>query len=173
MTGGAFYLGAGLLYGAAALGTKGASTLVERHGVVHSIPAIVSSVYPYIFVVFSVFGMFMYQMGLQRFRIAIVGSMSDVICSTYLVAVGVIVFEEALPKDPVTLMLRLAGFVGVLFGAVLVATGGMDDRSDSITSTESDIGLGPVLVPELDILLGRSIEELVTGSTAAPHAEEV
>jgi multidrug transporter EmrE-like cation transporter len=141
---------AGLLYGAAALGTKGASTLVVSHGVVGSIPYVFASVYPYLFLVFSVFGMMIYQMGLQRFRIAVVGSMSDVVCSTYLVAVGMVVFGESLPKDPVTLTLRLAGFVGVLVGSVLVALAGGSDRSSGVTMADSDIGLGPVLLAEVE-----------------------
>ena len=159
-----FGLAAGLLYGVATLGTKGASTLVVRHGVLHSIPSILTSVYPYVFAVFSVFGMLMYQTGLQRFRIAVVGSMSDVICSTYLVAIGMIVFEESLPKDPVTLSFRLVGFAGVLVGSVLVASGGRDNRTLSVPATESDIGLGPALAVEYESLTGHPLVDMVGGT---------
>ena len=151
-------IAAGLLYGAAALGTKGASTLVVRRGVVGSIPYVFTSVYPYLFLVFSAFGMLVYQMGLQRFRIAVVGSMSDVVCSTYLVAVGSIVFGESLPTDPITLALRLAGFAGVLLGSVLVAFGGRSSGPTEVPMSESDLGLGPILLAEVDSLTGHSAD---------------
>ncbi len=159
---------AGLLYGGAALGTKGASTLVVRHGLIRSIPDIMGSIYPYVFIVFSVFGMMMYQTGLQRFRIALVGSMSDVVCSTYLVAVGTVVFSEALPKNDWILTLRALGFVGVLIGSVFVALGSGSESSLSVPSTESDIGLGSVLVAEAESLTGHLIANGPAPSTDRP-----
>lgn len=160
---------AGLLYGAAALGTKGASTLVVRHGLVASVPSILTSVYPYVFLVFSVLGMIVYQTGLQRFRIAVMGSMSDVVCSTYLVAVGMIVFGEPLPKDPITLALRLGGFAGVLLGSVLVAGGGRKESEVAMPPIDSDLGLGSVLIAEVDSLTGHSIDDMVSGAKSDRH----
>jgi multidrug transporter EmrE-like cation transporter len=155
-----FGLAAGLLYGAAALGTKGASTLVVRDGFWHSIPSIFTSVYPYVFLVFSGLGMVIYQSGLQRARISVVGTMSDVICSTYLVAIGMVVFGESLPQDPATLALRLGGFAGVLLGTVLVALGG-PAGTEAMPPIESDLGLGPVLATEVDSITSRTIDSIV------------
>lgn len=169
-TGFLYGVATGLLYGAAALGTKGASTLVVQNGLVGSIPHILTSVYPYVFIVFSVLGMLMYQTGLQRFRIAVVGSMSDVVCSTYLVAIGIVVFGESLPKSQTILALRFVGFVGVLFGSVLVAVGGQDGSHSSKPPTESDLGLGPVLVAEVDSFSGRSIEDAIAGTPVDDRA---
>jgi len=143
-----FGVAAGLLYGAAALGTKGASTLVDHRGLVASIPSIATSVYPYVFIAFSAVGMLVYQMGIQRFRMAIVGAMSDVVCSTYVVAVGTVVFDEALPRDSAMLALRVGGFAGVVVGTFLVASGGRSGRAESVPSVGSDLGLGPVLAVE-------------------------
>jgi len=154
---------AGLLYGAASLGTKGASTLVVRDGVISSIPHILSSTYPYVFMAFSVMGMLIYQMGLQRFRIAVVGSMSDVTCSTYVVVVGTIVFGEHLPQDPVMLALRLGGFIGVLGGSVLVAWGGRTGTDEPTLITEADLGLGPVLVAEASSLVNHLVDDFAAG----------
>jgi drug/metabolite transporter (DMT)-like permease len=160
--GSAFYYGAasGLIYGTASLGTKGASTLVRRYGLVHSIPHIVTSIYPYLFLVLAVTGMVIYQEGLQRFRVAVVGSMADVVSSTYLVAVGTVVFVEALPKNPAVLALRLVGFAGVLAGSILVALGGKGADLDDIPMADADIGLGSVLAAAshagADELDGRS-----------------
>jgi hypothetical protein len=145
-------VGAGLLYGVAALGTKGASTLVVRHGVISSIPFVFESAYPYVFLAMSLLGMVMYQTGLQRFRIAVVGTMCDVVCSTYLVAVGMVVFGESLPSDTIPLILRLAGFAGVLGGAVLVAFGGRDEMQRSIPIVESDLGLGTLLATQAGLV---------------------
>ena len=155
-----FGLAAGLLYGAAALGTKGASTLVARQGLWHSIPNILTSVYPYVFLAFSALGMLIYQTGLQRARISVVGTMSDVICSTYLVAIGMVVFGESLPQDPATLALRLGGFVGVLLGTVLVALGG-PGKAEDMPPIESDLGLGSILVSEVDSITGHTIDSIV------------
>src|SRR5664280_1109349 len=160
---------AGLLYGAAALGTKGASTLVDHYGVIAGIPHIVVSLFPYIFVICSVMGMLMYQTGLQRYR------MSVVVCSTYLVIVGAIVFGEQLPSDPVTLTLRLTGFVGVLVGSILVAvgsntSGGEDDETMMVT--EADMGLGPVLAAEVASVTGHRAEDLIAGARADTHPRE-
>jgi drug/metabolite transporter (DMT)-like permease len=159
---------AGLLYGGAALGTKGASTLVVQHGLVNSVPFILGSVYPYVFIVLSVFGMMMYQTGLQRFRIAVVGSMSDVVCSTYLVAVGTVVFSEVLPKDPWILLLRSVGFVGVLVGSVIVALGSGSNSAISVPPTESDIGLGTVLLAEAEAAIGHPLGGTLGSSTDEP-----
>jgi drug/metabolite transporter (DMT)-like permease len=160
---------AGLLYGAAALGTKGASTLVVRHGVVASVPNILTSVYPYVFLIFSVLGMLIYQTGLQRFRISVVGAMSDVVASAYLVAVGMVVFDESLPKDVTTLVLRLGGFAGILLGSVLVAAGGRKGSVEVMPPIKSDLGLGPVLVTEFDSLTGHAVDDLVAGSPPDRH----
>jgi drug/metabolite transporter (DMT)-like permease len=163
---GSFLFGtaAGLLYGAAALGTKGASTLVVRHGVAASVPFILTSVYPYVFLFFSILGMLIYQTGLQRFRISVVGSMSDVVSSTYLVAVGMVVFDEPLPRDRTTLVLRLVGFAGVLLGSVFVAVGGRKDTLETVPQIQSDLGLGTVLVTEVDSLTGHSVDNVVAGT---------
>jgi len=111
----------GLAYGVASLGTKGAATLVTRNGVAAGIPHIFSSPYPYIFVVASSVGLFVYQSGLQRCRIAVVGPVSSVSSSVYVVAIGTFLFGERLPDKPVVLALRLIGFAGILLGSCLLA----------------------------------------------------
>ena len=113
----------GLLYGVAALGMKGASTFIARYGLVDSVPKVLDSVYPYVTVVGMILGLLVYQIGLQRSRIAVMGSVSSVVGSTYLVAVGMMVFREHLPTDHAALMLRLIGFAGVLIGSCFLAGG--------------------------------------------------
>lgn len=119
-----FGVGAGLLYGVASLATKGASTYVVKEGVVRSLPVIFSSAYPYLFAGFSVLALVLYQSGIQRSRFSVVGAMSDVVASTYVVGVGTVVFGESLPQSSMDAVLRYGGFAGVLLGSVLVAAGG-------------------------------------------------
>jgi len=113
----------GLLYGVAALGMKGASTLVTRFGLIASVPHVLDSVYPYLTVVGMILALLVFQIGLQRSRIAVMGSVSSVVASTYLVAVGMLVFGEHLPTARAVLVLRLVGFAGVLIGTCFLASG--------------------------------------------------
>jgi multidrug transporter EmrE-like cation transporter len=150
-------IAAGLLYGAAALGTKGASTLVARDGLVGAVPHVFASPYPYVFLVFCGLGTLVFQTGLQRGRIAVIGPLTNVVASAYLVAVGMAVFGEHLPGDPTVLTLRIAGFAGVLVGSCLLASGGVGVVGFGAGPvTEPDLGLGPVLEAEIGELVGRS-----------------
>jgi hypothetical protein len=161
-------ISAGLFYGVANLGTKGASTIVVRDGLWGSIAPILSSAYPYVFVVFAAFGMVIYQTGLQRSRISVVGTMSDVVCSTYVVAVGMVVFGESLPKDTVTLLLRLGGFAGVLLGTVFVATGEHRVGVGTAAPSGSHLERGPVLESEVSSVNGHALDDSTRGTNAAP-----
>lgn len=117
----AFGLGSGLFYGVAALGTKGASTIVARDGVVASVPHLLVSPYPYLFVAASLLGLLAFQTGLQRARVGVVAPLSSVVSSTYVVAAGMALFGESLPHDVTRTALRLVGFAGVLAGTALLA----------------------------------------------------
>ncbi len=120
----AFGLGSGLFYGVAALGTKGASTVVARHGVLASVPRLLASPYPYLFVAASLLGLLAFQTGLQRARVGVVAPLSSVVASAYVVAAGMALFGESLPHDATRTALRLVGFAGVLAGTALLAGAG-------------------------------------------------
>lgn len=120
----AYGCSSGLLYGVGALGSKGASTFVARDGVLASIPHLVVSPYPYLFLAASLAGLLSFQTGLQRARIGVVAPVSGVVSSSYAVAVGMVLFDEPLPHDPASTALRLVGFVAVLFGTALLAAPG-------------------------------------------------
>ena len=131
-----------------------------RDGFWHSIPSIFTSVYPYVFIVFSGLGMVIYQSGLQRARISVVGTMSDVICSTYLVAVGMVVFGESLPQDPADPGPSPGWVRRGAAGHGPCGTGG-PANSEVMPPIESDLGLGPVLVSEVDSITGHTIDSIV------------
>jgi multidrug transporter EmrE-like cation transporter len=119
----AFGVASGLFYGVGSLGTKGASTLVARYGVIGSLPHLFASAYPYLFVVASLLGLLVFQTGLQRSRVALVAPLSNVVSSAYVVAAGMALFAEPLPAKVGLTALRLAGFAGVLVGTGLLAAG--------------------------------------------------
>ncbi|MCU1492517.1 MAG: hypothetical protein JWO62_281 [Acidimicrobiaceae bacterium] len=118
-----FGVAAGLLYGVAALQTKSASVLLVHHGVLGGIPRILASPYPYVFIVTSVLGLFTFQTGLQRCRVAVVGPLTNIIASIYVVAVGMVVFSDPLPRSSALTVLRLFGFALVLVGSWAFAAG--------------------------------------------------
>lgn len=138
----------GLFYGVAALGTKGASTIVARDGVLASVPHLLVSPYPYLFVAASVVGLVTFQTGLQRSRVGLVAPLSSVVSSTFVVAAGMALFAEPLPGDPASTAARLAGFAGVLVGTVLLALPGAAPgdgaRSVPRAGHGADLGAGRV-----------------------------
>jgi drug/metabolite transporter (DMT)-like permease len=113
----------GLIYGVAAIQTKSASVLLQHHGLVHGVPLVLASPYPYVFVVTSLLGLFTFQTGLQRCRIAVTGPTTNIVGSVYVVAVGMAVFDEPLPHSPLLSVLRFVGFALVLVGTAVLAVG--------------------------------------------------
>jgi drug/metabolite transporter (DMT)-like permease len=118
-----FGLTSGLLYGIAALQAKGASAILQHHGLLGGVPRVLASPYPYVFIVTSILGLLIFQSGLQRSRLAVIGPISSIIASIYVVVLGMIVFHETLPRDTVDTFLRVLGFAMALGGSWIFATG--------------------------------------------------
>jgi drug/metabolite transporter (DMT)-like permease len=118
-----FGVTSGLLYGVAALQVKGASVLLSHQGVLGTVRHLFASPYPYLFAVSSVLGLLTFQTGLQRCRVGVVAPISNIVASIYVVAVGMVVFDESLPSHTVLTVLRILGFVLVLAGGWVFATG--------------------------------------------------
>lgn len=115
---------AGLLYGLSGIGAKGISTLVERHGVLGMLRGALATPFPYVFAGGWVLGLAVFQAGIQRGRVGVVGPLSSMVGSVFVVAVGTPVFGEHLPDRSYTLVLRLAGYAGIVAGSGIVAWGG-------------------------------------------------
>jgi len=115
-----YAVASGLFYGVATLAIKAMAGSVGQHGGVDTslLLAIAASPYPYITVACSALGMLIFQTGLQRCRVSIVGPVSNITGSVFFIVAGTWLFGERLPADPVRLALRLAGIV--LAGAVVV-----------------------------------------------------
>jgi drug/metabolite transporter (DMT)-like permease len=137
-----FGVASGLLYGVGSLQIKGASVLVTHHGVLGSIPRILTSPYPYLFVVMSVLGLLTFQTGLQRCRVGVVGPITNIVASIYVVAVGMVLFNEAIPHDTVLIVLRFSGFALVLAAGWIFAAGPAA-AAQLGRALEGDQGTGP------------------------------
>jgi drug/metabolite transporter (DMT)-like permease len=125
-----FGVAAGLLYGVAGLGLKSAATFVQRWGLVGSIPHLVTSPDLYVLAVTMATGLVLFQTGLQRCSASVVSPVNIVTSTTYVIAVGTVLFNEHLPTSAGPLGLRIAGFAGVVVGLVTLAVaGGMGDTS--------------------------------------------
>ena len=118
-------LASGLLYGVATLAAKALAGIVAapdpRSSVVSVAVAVLRSPYPYLAIGLSAAGMVIFQTGLQRCRVSIVGPVSNITGSAFFLAAGTWLFGEHLPGDPARLGLRLAGMVGAAVVVVLLA----------------------------------------------------
>jgi len=115
-----YAVASGLFYGVATLAIKAMAGSVGQHGGVDAslLLAIAASPYPYVTVACSALGMLIFQTGLQRCRVSIVGPVSNITGSVFFIVAGTWLFGEQLPADPMRLALRLAGIV--LAGAVVI-----------------------------------------------------
>jgi drug/metabolite transporter (DMT)-like permease len=104
-----FGLAAGLFYGVATLSLKGLSGALAGAGGQHLLMTLVTSPFPYVTVVCSALGMLVFQTGLQRCRVSIVGPISNISGSVFFIISGTLLFGEQLPRQPLQLGLRLAG----------------------------------------------------------------
>jgi drug/metabolite transporter (DMT)-like permease len=112
----------GLLYGVATLAIKGLSGTIARDGGLGArlILHVAASPYPYVTLACSAVGLLIFQTGLQRCRVSIVGPVSNITGSVFFIVAGTWLFGERLPADPGQLALRLTGIVvAVVVVAVL------------------------------------------------------
>jgi drug/metabolite transporter (DMT)-like permease len=116
-----FGVTSGLFYGVAALQAKGAAVLLQRHGLIAGVPHVLESPYPYVFLVTSIVGLLIFQSGLQRSRVAVIGPFSSIVASVYVVVVGMLIFHETLPHDGVHTFFRALGFALALGGSWIFA----------------------------------------------------
>jgi drug/metabolite transporter (DMT)-like permease len=125
-----FGLSTGLMYGVAALATKAVAAQVERYGLIDSIPHVLASAYLYALVVTSAIGLLLFQTALQRCPASVIVPVSNVVSSTYVVAVGTVIFGEHLPGAEWKLALRIVGFVGVLVSVLILANPRSTSRAE-------------------------------------------
>jgi drug/metabolite transporter (DMT)-like permease len=144
-----YAVASGLLYGVATLALKALSGALAQHAVLGTslLLAVVSSPYPYVTVACSAVGMLIFQTGLQRCRVSIVGPVSNITGSIFFIVAGTWLFGERLPTDPVKLGLRLAGIV--VAAAVVVVLSrrpvSTDTGPTAVPSAEAADGAAPMM----------------------------
>jgi drug/metabolite transporter (DMT)-like permease len=131
-------LAAGLLYGVATLAIKALSVTIFEHSghVTALIVAVLRSPYPYLTVACSAVALLIFQTGLQRCRVSIVGPVSNISGSIFFIVTGTWLFGERLPASPVGLSLRLGGIL--LAGAAVVVL----SRQPAAAASAGEIRLG-------------------------------
>jgi drug/metabolite transporter (DMT)-like permease len=131
-------LAAGLLYGVATLAIKALSGAIFHHGggLGGLVTAVLTSPYPYLTVGCSGVALLIFQTGLQRCRVAIVGPVSNITGSIFFMIAGTWLFDERLPASPVGLTLRLGGIL--LAGAAVVVLSRQPAGPDSGRETRPE-----------------------------------
>ncbi|MFD5557134.1 hypothetical protein ACFWIA_25250 [Streptomyces sp. NPDC127068] len=110
-TGIGYGVAVGLLYGVSSLAIKGLSgqlpQLSDRPGA--TLAEVFGSPYPYLLLCTGVCGLLMSQAALQRCRASLLVPVCTTVTCVYTAVLGTLAFGEALPEDPVRLVLRIAG----------------------------------------------------------------
>jgi drug/metabolite transporter (DMT)-like permease len=115
-------LGAGLLYGLAAVAEKAAATQLVRHGLVDGSVVALRTAYPWMLLAATAGGMLAFQVGLQRHPASTMAPLTNVsgaVCA--LIGASVVFGERLLPPGGWALA-RLAGFAALL-GAIWFLVG--------------------------------------------------
>lgn len=130
-TGVGYGLSTGLLYGVAALALKALSGAIVQHsgGIEGLVFAVLTSPYPYVTIVCSAVALLIFQTGLQRCRVSIVGPVSNITGSIFFIVAGTWLFAERLPSNPAQLVLRLAGILaaGIAVAVLSRQSAGAED----------------------------------------------
>lgn len=113
----------GLLYGVATLALKALSVDVfhQPGHVADLVLAVLTSPYPYITLACSAVALLIFQTGLQRCRVSIVGPVSNIVGSVFFLVAGTWLFGERLPASPAGLLLRLGGILTAGIAVTLLA----------------------------------------------------
>jgi drug/metabolite transporter (DMT)-like permease len=138
---GVYGLATGLVYGVSGLAIKAVAAIVEKHGLWLSIPHVLASGYLYAFICASGFGLLLFQTALQRCSASVVVPVSNVVSSTYVVAIGTAIFGEHLPGAGWKLALRVVGFVGVFLSVLLLARARSDKAEPEMPLVEEPVRL--------------------------------
>jgi drug/metabolite transporter (DMT)-like permease len=117
-------LGAGLLYGLGAVAEKAVATRLVSRGVLEGAWSSLGTPYPWVFLIATLAGMLVFQVGLQANPASLMASLTNT-TSTVCALVGAsLVFDESVLPPGWWSLLRLIGFASVLGAVMLVAADG-------------------------------------------------
>jgi drug/metabolite transporter (DMT)-like permease len=126
-------LASGLLYGVATLALKALSGEIFHHygRVAGLMLAAATSPYPYLTVACSAVALLIFQTGLQRCRVSIVGPASNITGSVFFLVAGTWLFGERLPATPAGLALRVGGIL--VAGIAVTVLSRQPARAEDVT----------------------------------------
>lgn len=99
----------GFLYGVSSLAVKGVAGLLDASDPGATAAALVGSPYPYLLLCTGSSGLVLSQTALQRCRASLIVPVCTTVTFLFTVVSGSIAFDEALPAEPLRLLLRLGG----------------------------------------------------------------
>ncbi|MEU6661142.1 hypothetical protein [Streptomyces sp. NPDC046821] len=99
----------GLLYGVSSLAIKGVAGYLTTDRPVTAVLHLLTSPYPYLLLCTGGFGLVMSQAALQRCRASLIVPVCTTVTCLFTAVLGTLAFGESLPREPVALVLRLAG----------------------------------------------------------------
>lgn len=121
--------GAGLLYGLGAIAEKAVATRLVGHGMVSGAWSSLGTAFPWLFVIVTLGGMLVFQVGLQAHPASLMASLTNVVSTACALAGAAFVFDESLLPPGWWSGVRVVGLLCVL-GAVVVLGAGPDPAPD-------------------------------------------
>jgi uncharacterized membrane protein len=121
--------GAGVLVGLAALYTKGLFLSLQD-----GLPALGWCVFLPLMMSANIAGLWVQQAGFQQGRALIVGATNAVTNKLITILGGMVALGELLPEEPALAMARIAGFVAILAGTVILARFGGEEAIADLSS---------------------------------------
>lgn len=115
-------LGAGLLYGLAAVAEKAVATELVQHGIVGGSAVALGTGYPWLLLAATLGGMAAFQLGLQRHPASMMAPLTNVSGAVWALMGASVVFGERLLPPDAWAIARLSGFAA-LIGAIWVLVG--------------------------------------------------
>ena len=112
---------AGLLYGLGAVAEKAVATRLVSDGMLAGAAASLLTAYPWLFLVATLAGMVLFQVGLQAYPASLMASLTNTISTACALAGASFVFGEALLPPGWWSAPRVGGLVAVLAAVVLLA----------------------------------------------------
>lgn len=127
----------GLMYGLVGLSSKGLSTVIAGSAGFDRLVGTLHSIYLVLMPLAWFVALLLFQVGLQRGRVGVIGPLSGAISAIFLVAVGTPIFGEHMPANGLAFFMRLTGFVGILLGSVMMSWKPLPARDDDVAKVDT------------------------------------
>jgi multidrug transporter EmrE-like cation transporter len=126
-------VGAGAFYGLGAVAEKAVATRLVADGLVHGAVASLATAYPWLFVVATLAGMLIFQVGLQRHPASLMATFTNVISSVCALVGASVVFGELLLPPGWSSLARIVGFAALAAAVIVLAVDSESVHDAAIT----------------------------------------